>query len=191
MRIEAVDTTRSDGSSTKLVHMRMRRWVGKNSTKSRDLLILGLVISAIHLIQVWRLAWLNLTSNAENTHDNASRAKSFTNVRKSVSSNIVPANTFSQSDSGATAVATTIKEGAANGSDERYQVPSTTISRFEDLKILVFMTTSLSTNHVGFFPCWENATKSVGLLRQADLLLFTSENPGRKVLHYLRTSQSK
>lgn len=53
-------------------------------------------------------------------------------------------------------------------------------------KILIYMTTHLSDRQVRFFPCWEAARRRFHFLRTADLFLFTSKEPRKKVASTLK-----
>ncbi|CAE7338935.1 unnamed protein product [Symbiodinium necroappetens] len=53
------------------------------------------------------------------------------------------------------------------------------------LRVGIFMTTHWSTLHQQFMPCWETARQQLTLVRNADLILYTSGNIGSKDLEKL------
>ncbi|CAE7921140.1 hypothetical protein AK812_SmicGene10844 [Symbiodinium microadriaticum] len=53
------------------------------------------------------------------------------------------------------------------------------------LRVGIFMTTHWSTLHQQFMPCWETARQQLSLVRNADLILYTSGNIGSKDLEKL------
>ncbi|CAJ1346449.1 unnamed protein product, partial [Effrenium voratum] len=54
-----------------------------------------------------------------------------------------------------------------------------------ELRLALFMTTHWSALHQGFLPCWGFASKHLNLLRQSDLVIYTSKRPKEEQLAQL------
>ena len=59
------------------------------------------------------------------------------------------------------------------------------------LRVAVFMTTHWSKQHKKYLSCWEYATKKLKLLKNADLVLYTSERPSKEELAKLHFHKIK
>jgi len=56
-------------------------------------------------------------------------------------------------------------------------------TKLEDIHMILFITTHLSDNHLRFFrECWPGLLNNSVLLRHADVLLFTSEEPPQDII---------
>jgi hypothetical protein len=58
--------------------------------------------------------------------------------------------------------------------------------RHPTTRVLIYMATNLSPQHLRYFPCWEAAARRLPLLQEADLLLFSSVVPDDRTLASLR-----
>ena len=56
---------------------------------------------------------------------------------------------------------------------------------WSDVKLLIYMTTHLSSIHISFLPCWKDAIERLDIFKYADLMLYTSSDPTIEQLELL------
>ena len=56
---------------------------------------------------------------------------------------------------------------------------------WSDVKLLIYMTTHLSEDHIAFLPCWKDAVKRMDIFKYADLMIYTSTMPSKRQLRLL------
>jgi hypothetical protein len=69
----------------------------------------------------------------------------------------------------------------------KHKIPEATLEPegWSDVKLLVYMTTHLSNQHISFLPCWKDAIQRLTIFKYADLMLYTSTEPTKKQLEFL------
>lgn len=66
-----------------------------------------------------------------------------------------------------------------------FQLPPTVEEAWSKVKLVIFMTTHLSKEQLKFLPCWKDAVQRMPIFKNADLMLYTTKRPNKKILSML------